>query len=458
MTSLDLSSHPVLRRLLRSRWPQLGLQLVAFSGFLIAVVAGWMGTPVGNRNFAIVAVWIAWWALLMLLLVPALGRAWCSVCPLPLAGEWLQRGSLLGPRLDASGQPRPALGLGRRWPARLRNIWLQNGTFLLLALFSAVVLTQPSATGLVLTLILMAALGLGLVFERRAFCRYLCPVSGFIGLYSQAAPLEVRAADPAVCAAHSDKSCYVGTAQGYGCPWDVYPGGLVRSTNCGLCLECLRTCPYDNMVVRLRVPGDELMRPSARGLDEPFKAFIMLGGALVYSAVMLGPWGELKTAAFQIGSRGWLAYAASLLAITLLLLPGLSLGAAALGRMAVRPAVPLKKTFASMAQAYIPLGLSAWMAFSLSFALTNLSYLWPVLSDPMGWGWNLLGTVGLRWQPYLTTFVPPLQIVLLAGGLGWSAWTARRIAGQLGGGLRLAWPTAAVAAACAMTMLWLLLG
>ena len=62
--------------------------LVAFFvmlvGFLFAILSGLIGTPVGNRNFGIVFVWIAWWALLILIAVPLLGRGWCSICPIPL--------------------------------------------------------------------------------------------------------------------------------------------------------------------------------------------------------------------------------------------------------------------------------------------------------------------------------------------------------------------------------------
>ena len=73
---------------------------------------------------------------------------------------------------------------------------------------------------------LLVAIGASLVFERRAFCRYLCPVGGFIGLYSQSAPLELRVVDASVCASHTEKTCYTGSSQGYGCPWQVFPGGL----------------------------------------------------------------------------------------------------------------------------------------------------------------------------------------------------------------------------------------
>ncbi|MBI4772028.1 MAG: 4Fe-4S binding protein [Chloroflexi bacterium] len=451
---LDLTRSPLLYRLLRSRWPQFVIQSLLLGGFLFAILAGLVGTPVGSHNFSIVFVWIAWWALLMLLAVPLLGRGWCSVCPIPLPGEWLQRGALL----DPGGR---GLGLGRRWPNKLRNIWLQNGAFALLALFSAVVLTSPQVTGLVLAALLLLAAGSALVFERRAFCRYLCPVGGFIGLYAQLAPLEVRVRDTAVCAAHTDKTCYTGNAGGYGCPWQVFPGGLVKNTYCGACMECLRTCPQDNIAINLRAPGADLLQPAGRRLDEAFKAFIMLGSALVYSAVMLGPWGALKTAAYNIGSPAWLAYALAFLTVAFGLLPGLFWLAVWGGRALSGARGRLRKPFVAFATALVPLGLTGWIAFSLSFVFANLSYLWPTLSDPLGKGWNLFGTAGLAWGPYLMGSVPTAQALVLLGGLAWAGLTAHGIARELGGGrARLAQlgPVLGFCSTVTVGMLWLLVG
>lgn len=72
----------------------------------------------------------------------------------------------------------------------------------------------------------------------------------------------------------------------------------------------------------------------------------------------------------------------------------------------------------------------AWIAFSLSFVFASLSYVWPVLSDPFGTGWNLVGTAGVAWQPYLTSLVPFLQAGALVGGLLWACVTARRVAAE----------------------------
>jgi ferredoxin len=426
VTRFDLARLPLIRRLLTSRWPQLTLTLITLGGFTFAITAGLVGTPVGSRNFAIIFVWIAWWALLMLVAVPLAGRAWCSVCPIPMPGDYLQRGSVLAP---APGKR--SLGAGLRWPKALRNIWLQNGAFALVALFSTVILTQPRLTSIVLLAFLFVAVGASLLFERRAFCRYLCPVGGFIGLYSQLAPVELRVIDSKVCASHIEKTCYTGSEAGYGCPWQVFPPGLVKNTYCGMCMECLRTCPHDNIAINLRPFGDDLNQPKGRKLDEVYKAFIMLGSAMLYSAVLLGPWGPLKMAAYSVGSLAWLAYAAGFLAVIFGVLPGAFSLAVWAGRRLARSPMRQKTAFVSLAYALVPLGLAAWVAFSLSFVFANFSYVWQALSDPLGWGWNLLGTGGLVWQPYLMEYVPALQTAILLGGLAWASVTTRRIAGEV---------------------------
>jgi len=414
MSRSDLTRVPIFKKILTSRWPQLLAQGTALGVFLLVILSGLLGTPVGNRNLSIVLVWIAWWAALILVLVPFLGRAWCSICPLPLPGEWLQQGTVLGPQEGI-----PGLGLGRHWPRKLRNIWLQNGMFLLMALFSAVILTRPAVTAWLMLGLILAAAGISLLFRRRAFCRYLCPVGGFIGLYSQIAPLELRVRDPAVCQDHTRKTCITGSEQGYGCPWNVYPGGLTDNTNCGLCMECLRTCTQDNIALNLRKMAKDLDLPHQRKLDQAFKALIMLGSALSYTAVMLGPWAGLKGAAFAVGSLRWWIFVGGFLAVVLALIPGLFYAAVRLARGLSPEPGNVKETFNAYAAGLVPLGLSAWAAFSFSLLFSSGSYVWPVLSDPLGWGWDLFGSAGQAWSPYLSGLAPTLQAgVMMVGLLG----------------------------------------
>ena len=449
MLKYDLLQHSWIKNLATNRLPLLIARAIALGGFIFAILVGILGTPVGNRNFAIVAVWIAWWAVLMLVLVPFLGRSWCAVCPIPMPGEWLQNGAVLGPLKNAKSKKY------RRFPKMLRNIWLQNAAFTLLALFSAVILTRPSVTAWVLLGMILLAAGLSLVYERRSFCRHLCPVGGFIGLYSNLAPLELRVIDTQVCKAHTEKSCYQGSENGYGCPWNIYPGGMTVNTNCGLCMECLRTCDYDNIALNLRAFGADIQSHNKPKLDEAYKAFIMLGSALIYSAVMLGPWGFLKDAAYQVGSYPWMGYALLLLAISWGVLPGIFyLVAQIANRLSSTPQKP-RQAFTTYASVLLPLGLAAWVAFSLSFVFANISYLWPTLSDPFGWGWNIFNTASLAWTPYLSSQVPALQVVVLIGGLIWSGHTAGKI--SVGKNEpHQAWPVIVFSFLITLILLWLL--
>src|SRR5215208_309206 len=420
MAKIELTSNRFLKSVLVNRYPQLAVFIVMLMGYVFAILAGLIGTPVGSHNFSIVFVWIAWWAILILVAVPFFGRGWCAVCPIPLPGEWLQRGAVLAP---PDKKPK---WFNRRWPRAFRNIWLQNISFLLLALFSSVLLTTPNITGIVLAGMVFAAIGLSIIFERRAFCRYLCPVGGFIGLYSQTAPIELRIKNKQVCASCEGKPCYNGSANGYGCPWDVFPGGLTKNTYCGLCMECIRTCPHDNIAVNLRSFSADLAKPSTR-MDEAFKAFIMLGSSMIYAGVLLGPWGILKDAAYNVGTSAWFVYAIVFLAFIFGILPGIF----TLGILKQKSTLLLKQRFASLSTALIPLGLMFWVAFSLSFVLTNASYIIAALSDPLGLGWNLFGTADAAWQPMLTSILAPAQTLALVGGLIWSARTAQKAANNV---------------------------
>jgi polyferredoxin len=420
MNRWDATRLPVVRTVLRNRWPQLLAQMVTLAGFVFVILAGLLGSPVGGANFAIIFVWIVWWTVLKLFFIPLGGRAWCSICPLPMPGEWLQRGALLGPR----GKPR---GLGWKWPARLRGSWLQAGAFAGIGLFSAVTLTQPGVTGWVLLAIIALATVTGLVFERRAFCRYLCPIGGITGLYANLAPVEVRIKDPAICIQHPEKSCYQGSAEGYGCPWGVFPAALRENSPCGLCMECLRTCPKDNIAVNIRPFGSDTGHRLSSRLDTAAFALVMLSSALVFSALFLGPWGKLKAAAYAIGQPSWMMYASAFLVFTTLILPGLFFLAVWASRRISGSLLSIRKAFATQAQALVPLGLMAWIGFTISFALIKLPVILTVLSDPLGLGWNLFGTARIAAFPDLSGFSSILEIIALLTGLFWSVRVARRL-------------------------------
>lgn len=423
LASRSLSRMPWLRGLFYSRWPVFLARAVTLAGFVLTIFAGLFGSVVGSQNFAIIFVWIAWWTLLKLVFIPLGGRSWCAVCPIPMPGEWLTQGSIF-----PGGRRR--VGLGLKWPQRIGPLptggaWLQGAGFLMIGLFSAVTLTSPRLTGWVLLGLFALATGLAVLFEggeknnpnRRAFCNHLCPIGGFTGLYAPAAPVEVRVDDRSICAAHAEKTCY------QACPWGVYVTALQDNGPCGMCFECLRVCPSDNVSVNLRSFGkDFITSRRAPRLDEAFLSLVMLGCALAFSAVFLGSWGALRRAAYAVGAPEWIAYGAGFLAFTGLLLPGVYALAVRLGG----PTPDLRKAAARFARPLQPLGLAAWVAFTISFAFAKVSYVLPVMADPFGLGWDLFGASSVVFSPDVSLVGPILQAGVLLGGMVWTGRIARR--------------------------------
>ncbi|MDP6686214.1 MAG: 4Fe-4S binding protein, partial [Candidatus Omnitrophota bacterium] len=380
--------------------------------FVIILLSGLFGGySAGNYNFGIMIVWILWWVMLMFVLVPIFSRSWCMMCPFPVFSDWLQRGKLFGVKKGKLG------GLGLKWPRHLRNMWIMNIGFLLTTFFSGFFMVRPLVTFILLGFIILLAFLIGLVFEKRSFCLYVCPVSGFQGLYSQFAMTEIRRKDPEICKKHTLKTCYLGDEKGYGCPWLLTPFNFKKNTYCGMCMECFKTCPYDNMAVNLRPPGLDLLvedQKEKRGLDEAWKAFIMLGIAMVFFTTMQGPWGVLKDMVRGTTLKGYLSFISLHSVFNLLIMPGIFLIFAFLSKLASgNKEVALKKVFINFSYTLVPLGLGVWIAFSLGIILPNGSYLLHIISDPFAWGWNLFGTAYFPWTPVFTGLMGYLQGAVL---------------------------------------------
>lgn len=418
----ELTRFRFIRQVFKSRWfPFLPIVINLFV-FTLILLAGIAGAQAGNYNFGVMVVWVLWLFLLMVIFVPFLGRFWCTVCPLPSLGEWLQRLTLI----DVKAKHR---GLNKRWPRRLSNMWLMNFVFFTITLFSGFFTVRPLGTFYLLMLIIAAAVVVFLVYQRRTFCLYLCPISGFQGLYTNFSLSEIRCKDHELCRNHRPKTCYTGNEKGYGCPWLVVPSHLQRNTYCGMCLECFKTCPYDNMAWNIRPPGADLLIKAGRGLDEAWNAFIMLGVAVSFYFIKEGPWSFLKDWARGKTLSGYLTYAGSYTTFTLILVPLVFFTFVYLSRkLSGDRRVPLREVFVNFSYALVPLGLAAWVAFSFGIILPNGSYLLAIVSDPFAWGWDLFGTAGSKWTPLLTGVMPSLQMATILAGLAFSLEYGHKIA------------------------------
>jgi hypothetical protein len=190
----------------------------------------------------------------------------------------------------------------------------------------------------------------------------------------------------------------------------------------------------------------------------------MLAVALVYTAVVYGPWDWLRAWAGNTAVAGPVAYLGILIGVSLLAVPALLWGVSYLfTRLSGAKGVPVSHVWASMAYALVPMGLAAWMAFALSPLSEGVSYLPSLLSDPLGRGWDLFGTVHVKWAPIFGGVLSYLQaggiLVGLAASLG---VLHRRVTSLHPQHTRRLWlglfPAVIFLAGIALALLWLFLG
>lgn len=417
---LDLFKRfPIIRKLTGLRSFQFLAIFPNLLVFYLLFIAGIFGTPVGNKNIIIVFIWILWWFLLIAIMVPFASRIWCTMCPLPFFGDWLQRLALIKVRSGKqSGIHNKMYGLNKRWPKRLSNIWMQNIGFLTLATFSAILVTRPIVTVGVLGSLMILATVLALFYKMRTFCNYICPVSGFLSLYAMTSTIELRSRDADVCLKCKTKGCRTGSDDGWACPWFVYMGKLDRNNYCGLCMECIKSCPNDNIGLNVRPFASDIR---IKSYDEAWKGFIMLALAMSYSVILLGTNGTIKdwanvTETGNVG--GFLVYTAILWSAALIIVPAIFWIFTKIAHVLSKDKeVPFKEVFLGYSYLLVPLGLLAWIAFSFPLLFVNGSYIISVISDPLGWGWDLFGTAHYPWKPLWPEYLGFIQVFLLLIGL-----------------------------------------
>lgn len=282
MLTTDLMETRIIRGLVKRRFFQFLFIAPATLIFIVAALSVIFGVKHPGFNFGMVFTWVVWWGMLILLFV-IVGRGWCMMCPFGAFGEWVQRLSLWWKR-------KWTLGFNFRYPRRLQNLWLGIAFFIGFIFMDNGygISNSPILTAGLIAVLVLGAIWIALLFERRTFCQYHCPITVFIGMSSMLAPFEIRRKDAEVCRQCRTKACYRGSEQFYGCPMHEYPGrGMDKNRDCILCTECIKACPYDNIAMRFRGWGRDLWARTRGRLDESVAAVVIAGLVTVVSLFLV---------------------------------------------------------------------------------------------------------------------------------------------------------------------------
>jgi polyferredoxin len=240
---------------------------------------------------------------------------------------------------------------------------------------------SPMATGYLLLSIALFAILSGIFFERRLWCRYLCPLGTLGAVYSGCSILEWRSNNSICNSTCKDNTCYKGDARTRGCPLYQGPFSLHSNQNCILCGHCVKLCPNDSPVLNFRVPGHELwesLRPEK--ITTIFVPVIL--GTQIFRGI------EHISFIQQVAGRFmpmWSVYAVLLLICTAVsfIYTRIS-GAVSFGHMNAS-----SSTKAGLfTHAIIPLAFAFEIVYQLKPLLTRFGHFFPTLGRQFGFNWN----------------------------------------------------------------------
>lgn len=195
-----LKGSGFLRGIIVSRYTQAALTLITMVMIYIVILTSVFGTKVSGRNLGVLLMWAIWLFALVALITPFFGRFWCTICPLPFFGDLIQIKSFFNPLTGKTKKYNNKFsGLFLKWPEWLKNDWLRLIVFLLLATFSTTLVANPIVSGITVLMLMIVPTLMSGIWELRSFCRYVCPVSVFVGPFARMSTLSLRNKSQEVC-------------------------------------------------------------------------------------------------------------------------------------------------------------------------------------------------------------------------------------------------------------------
>jgi ferredoxin len=237
---------PLFRKIFNSSLfpvlPRILISIVFFAG-LLALFFGPKDDP--ERNIGLVLSWSIGWPL-MLFSFFFLGRIWCSVCSLSLPGNLAQL--LVKPKLNV--------------PQALKDYsgWIM-AVFCIIVFWVELVWNayrDTRLTGYIILGIILGSFLFSIIFKRRAWCRYVCPLGALNAVFAMPSIIELRANRHLCVNTCQSRLCYQGDESHEGCPMFRHPFLVDNNRDCTLCGNCIKNCPHDSIQVNMRIAPLEL--------------------------------------------------------------------------------------------------------------------------------------------------------------------------------------------------------
>ncbi len=242
----NLLRIPGIRKVYESRAYPLVPQIIVGAVLLLAVFSLFFGPREAESNIGITLAWSIGWPLLFFSFF-ILARTWCSVCTLATPGTILQ--SIVKPK--------------RKTPKLIKDYsgWIMS-VLCVLVLWVEIVWNaykNPVLSGFIILAITVGSIIFSLLYSRRAWCRYLCPLGAINAIFAMPSILELRSNRHLCLNNCTQHLCFRGTSgQEHGCPMFQHPFMVDNNHNCIVCGKCIKNCQNKSIHLNLRLAPTEL--------------------------------------------------------------------------------------------------------------------------------------------------------------------------------------------------------
>lgn len=280
-----------IRQLLKSKLFPRVPQVIVGTVLLITVLFLFFGPSSAESNLGLTVAWYIGWPLMFFSFF-FLSRTWCSVCSLAIPGTFLQ--NIVKP--------------DRNTPQFIKTYsgWIM--AFLCVLVFWVEIVwnayDSPWLTGGIILIITLGSVLFSVLFARRSWCRYLCPLGAVNAIFSMPSVLELRSNRHVCLNRCQSHTCFTGEAGREGCPMFRHPYLVDNNRDCIMCAKCIKSCDNSSIQLNIRLAPEELWDQENPRRADSFLVVAM--GAIFFPFSLLSEFTALaQWISDFLGGFGW---------------------------------------------------------------------------------------------------------------------------------------------------------
>jgi transcriptional regulator with AAA-type ATPase domain/NAD-dependent dihydropyrimidine dehydrogenase PreA subunit len=385
-------------------------QIVVGFFLLITILTLFFGPHNPVANAGLTMAWYIGWPLMFFSFF-FLARIWCSVCTLAVPGTLLQ--NLTKPQ--------------RKTPPFIKNNsgWIM-AVFCIIVFWVEIVwdaYNAPYLTGGIILIITIGSVIFSVLYARRSWCRYLCPLGAVNAIFAMPSIVELRSNRHVCLNSCQEHSCFAGDSAFPGCPMFRHPYLVDNNRDCIMCAKCIKTCNNSSIQLNVRLSPEELWaQKNPRNAD----SFLIISmGAIFFPFALQARFSQLVdlsvTAIAKLGMAIPDFLAGSFIFFAFILVFQLAYYLmvtfqCCYAKMKKKQVLPL------LGYGFIPLILAGYLAVHLEFFVSGAGRIVPNIQELLGWQYSY---ENIRLISSDSTYV--LKTLTVLGGLLASLYATYRV-------------------------------